>query len=543
MTRPTNQSGTDGYETTPHDSRNLFRLIVESARDFAIFSTDLERRIITWNPGAERLTGYPESEILGRRCDIIYVPEDRDKDVPWLEADKALAEGRAEDDRWHLRRNGVRFWGSGLMMPLRDEFGRPQGLVKILRDMTERAEAESRLTTTMRDLEESEERHRLLVSEVKGHGIFMLDPTGHVMTWNLGAERLKGYSREEVLGLHISRFFTDEDRARGMPEEELNTAVRDGRSEGEGWRVRKDGSLFWGNEIMTALRYPDGRLRGFAKIVRDLSERKQAEDELRQARDELEIRVQERTAELSRALESLSLVGDDRRRTERARVELLRRVVTIQEDERKRISRELHDEMGQHIAALSLELKLLQETLPTEAGARRRLELLQERTSRIGHEVHRLALELRPTSLDDLGLQTTLENLLEEWSERTRIAVEFHCGLGKERLPSPIETTLYRIVQEALTNILKHGKASQASVVLERPDDEIHLIIEDNGQGFDPGNLTDFASGDGRIGLLGIKERVAMVGGTLTIESSPGSAVTTVFVRVPLSRDGDSSHA
>ena len=317
----------------------------------------------------------------------------------------------------------------------------------------------------------------------------------------------------------------------------METAASEGRSEAEGWRVRKDGSLFWGNEIMTAIRNPDGSLRGFAKIVRDLTERKRAEDEVRRARDELEVRVRERTAELTAALESLGREGEERRRTEQDRLELLRRLVAVQEDERRRISRELHDEMGQYLAVMALELKLLRESLPEDSAARGRLEHLQALTSQIGREVHRLALELRPTALDDLGLQKALENFLDEWSERSKIEVEYHCGLGDER-PSPqVETTLYRIVQESLTNVVKHSGARRVGVILERIDGEIQLIVEDDGRGFDAEAATAPSAAGGRLGLLGMKERVAMVGGTLSIESSPGSA-TTVFVRIPATEPG-----
>jgi PAS domain S-box-containing protein len=523
------------------EEQEVFRLIAESARDFAIFTTDLDRVVTTWNKGAERLIGHAEADILGRSADVIYVPEDRAAGVPEREATQALARGRAEDDRWHLRRDGGRFWGSGLMMPLRDDEGRVRGLVKILRDLTERRDARTRLAIAVRDLEESELRHRLLISEIKDYGIFMLDPDGRVMTWNTGAERLMGYEAEEIIGQHISRFFTEEDILAGKPEQELRTARAEGRNEAEGWRVRKDGSLFWGNEIMSAVRDPDGSLRGFAKIVRDLTERKRAEDEVRRTRDELEVRVRERTAELSRALESLEREGQERRRTEQDRLDLLRRLVAVQEDERRRISRELHDEMGQHLAAMAVELKLVRESLSDQA-ARHRLGQLQALTSQVGREVHRLALELRPSALDDLGLEKALENFLDEWSERSRIEVEYHCGLGAER-PSPqIETTLYRIVQESLTNVLKHSGARRVGVILERNDGQLRLIVEDDGRGFDAEAMTAPSGVGGRLGLLGMKERVAMVGGSLNIESSPGSA-TTVFVRVPMFEPGASRDA
>lgn len=225
----------------------------------------------------------------------------------------------------------------------------------------------------------------------------------------------------------------------------------------------------------------------------------------------------------------------EQKRAEASRTELMRRLALAQEEERRRIARELHDEMGQHLAALILGLKSLSHILPKETAIHERLQELQCLTGQIGHQVHRIALELRPTALDDLGLHSVLQTYLEEWSERTGIEAHFHSsGLDTRRLPSPLETTLYRIVQEALTNVLKHAHAKRVSLILERHDDHVRAIIEDNGQGFDVEAVMPGAGEESRLGLLGMKERLALVEGTLEIESSPGTG-TTLFVRIPLS--------
>jgi PAS domain S-box-containing protein len=382
---------------------------------------------------------------------------------------------------------------------------------------------------------EERELFRLIIDSAKEYAIFTTDRRGRVLTWNAGAERLTGYRAEEIVGRDAGLIFTEDDQHRGAPEDELATAESRGRAEDERWHRRKDGSRFWGSGILMPIR--DGA--AFVKILRDNTERKRAEDELTRVRDELEARVQERTAELSQALITLEAEVSERKQAEQSRRELLRQLVTVQEDERRRISRELHDEMGQHLAALTLELHIIEGALPEDSSARGRLLRSRELISRLGQEVHRLALELRPTALDDLGLMATLSNYLDEWSARAGIRVGFHGrGMDGGRVPAHLETTIYRIVQEALTNVLKHAEASSVGVILERHQRSLHLIVEDNGRGFDVEAVMDAPGAGGRIGLVGMKERITMVGGTLSVESSLGG--TTVFVRIPT--DGSTHH-
>jgi PAS domain S-box-containing protein len=271
--------------------------------------------------------------------------------------------------------------------------------------------------------------------------------------------------------------------------------------------------------------------------IRDVTERKRAEHALREAYGQLEIHVEERTVELARANECLRAEIVGHKKSEAARQALLQRLVTAQEEERHRIARELHDQMGQYLAALILGLKVLKDATPEHSPEHRRLQRLQEIADLIGKEVHHLALELRPTALDDLGLETTLVNHVEEWSERSGVKVDFHSsGLEKRRLLAAIETALYRIVQEGLTNVLKHAKALHVSVILQRSSDQVSVIIEDDGQGFIVEPVPGPSAVNRHLGLLGMEERGAMVGGTLTVESTLGKG-TTVFVRIPMSED------
>ena len=376
----------------------------------------------------------------------------------------------------------------------------------------------------------SEERLRWLIESATDYAIFSTDPQRRVNYWNTGAERVFGWSESEMLGQPADLVFTPEDIARGEPDKEATTALQHGRAEDERWHRRKDESRFYASGVMAPLRADDGTLRGFVKIARDLTERKVAEDKLRAAREELEYRVAERTAELRETNHALHGEIRQREDAEKLREDVVRRIVTAQEDERLRLSRELHDVVGQHLAALMLGLNSLEDYLKATPGAAV-LSSLQALTETIGREIHALAVRLRPTALDDLGLVRAVTNHVEAWAGRTGIQVELHTvGLDGPRLSSEVETALYRIVQEALTNVLKHAGASHVSVVLNRLDREVSAVIEDDGRGFDP-EAQQAAGGTG-LGLLGMRERARQLGGRITVESTPGTG-TTVFVRIP----------
>ena len=273
--------------------------------------------------------------------------------------------------------------------------------------------------------------------------------------------------------------------------------------------------------------------------IRDVTDRKLAQAALHEAREQLEERVRERTAELAQANETLTAEIERRERSELERQELLQRLAAAQEGERRRIARELHDQMAQHLTALSLGLKSLREAVPESSPHEQRLQQLQELTDLLGKEVHHLALELRPTALDDLGLHTALTNYVEEWSARSGVEVDLHSnGLDRERLPPPLETALYRIVQEGLTNVRKHAQARHVSLILQRSANQVHAVLEDDGRGFNAEAVLSVTSAAAHLGLLGMRERIALTGGTLTVESTPGRG-TTIFVRIPLPSSGE----
>ena len=263
-------ASTHDAATTTHVDDGLYRLLVESVADYAIFALDATGTVLTWNEGAQRLKGYAPEDIIGKRFSLFYPPEDIAAGKPDRLLSIAAEQGHVEDEGWRVRKDGSYFWADVVITALRNPQGQLVGFAKVTRDLTERRAAEQALRT-------SEERFRLIVSSVKDYGIFMLDPRGHVASWNEGAERIKGYTAEEIIGRHFSIFYPQKDIKNGKPAWELKVAAREGRFEDEDWRIRKDGSLFWANVIITALRNPAGNLVGFAKVTRDLTERKAAE--------------------------------------------------------------------------------------------------------------------------------------------------------------------------------------------------------------------------------------------------------------------------
>jgi PAS domain S-box-containing protein len=258
------------------ESERRFRILVDGVLDYAIYMLDPSGIIINWNAGAERLKGYTAREIVGHHFSKFYVREDRISGLPARVLETAAREGRCEAEGWRVRKDGSRFWASVVVDAIRNGTGQLEGFAKVTRDITERRAS----LDAMRD---SERQFRLLVAGVTDYAIFMLDPNGIITSWNAGARRIKGYESDEAIGQHFSRFYTDQDRAVGLPARALYTAAREGRFEAEGWRVRKDGSMFWANVVIDRIRDERGQLVGFAKITRDITERRRMQQALQDA--------------------------------------------------------------------------------------------------------------------------------------------------------------------------------------------------------------------------------------------------------------------
>jgi PAS domain S-box-containing protein len=450
--------------------------------------------------------GLSYEESFGLGWQRLVHPDDAPASVErWQQA---MAAGDVFDVEYRLRRkDGAYRWHIGRNVPARDSEGRIISWFGTATDIQDLKEAEA-------SLRESEERFRLLVEGASDHAMFLLDPEHRITFWSTGAERVFGWSADEALGQDGSLIFTPEDRERGVPEQECHQAKTEGRALDKRWHIRKDGSVIWCDGVMSRLDHSDGSLRGFAKVARDATGEREAADALQRAHDELERRVMERTTELLAASEQ--------------RARLLQQLVSAQEEERWRLSRELHDQTGQPLAGIQIGLETLRSTLPVGSPSIAVVDQLQAVAARLSQDLHHLAWELRPPALDDLGLPGTLGNYLQDWQERAGIEADFHTrGLEQKRLTPAVETALYRIVQEALTNVARHSRARRVSVVLERQDHQAILIVEDDGVGFDPDAATE------RLGLRGMEERIAALGGTLETESSPGQG-STLFARLPL---------
>jgi PAS domain S-box-containing protein len=262
---------------TPETPASRFELLVQSVTDYAIYMLDPTGRVTSWNAGAKRFKGYEADEIIGDHFSRFYTPEEKMAGVPRVALETAEREGRFEAEGWRVRKDGTRFWANVVIDPIRDPSGALVGFAKVTRDLTERRAAEE-------ELRRSEERFRLLIESVTDYAIYMLDPTGAVISWNPGAQRFKGYSADEIIGQHFSRFYTEEDKESGIPKRALETAEREGKFEAEGWRVRKDGTRFWANVVIDPVRDALGKLIGFAKITRDLTERMEAQRALEETR-------------------------------------------------------------------------------------------------------------------------------------------------------------------------------------------------------------------------------------------------------------------
>jgi PAS domain S-box-containing protein len=469
-------------DATPPPLAADVRLLVQEVVDYAIFVLDPDGHIASWNTGAERIKGYRPDEIIGKHFSIFYPDEDNAAGKPAHMLATAIAEGRVEDEGWRLRKDGARFWANVVITPLYDDSGVLRGFGEVTRDLTERRAAEQSLA-------DSEERFRLLVQSVLDYAIFILDPYGHVSTWNAGAERIKGYRPDEIIGKHFSIFYPDEDNLAGKPAHELAMAIADGRVEDEGWRVRNDGTRFWANVVITPFYDESGELRGFGKVTRDLSERVSAEQALA-----------------------------ERRR-------LLGHLVHAQELERRRIAWDVHDDSIQSMVAVGMRLQLLAGRLPEEH--RSVLTQLDDAVRGTINRLRTLVFQLRPTAIDRHGLVAALTDYLRDVVAGHGLVPTLHTdGLDHEP-PTETAITIFRICQEAITNVRKHAKADSVDITLSTVDDGTLTRVVDDGVGY----RTSYTGPEPleHFGLIEMRERAETAGGRWTITGTPGGGTTVEF--------------
>jgi PAS domain S-box-containing protein len=351
------------------------------------------------------------------------------------------------------------------------------------------------------DRKQGDDTFRLLVDTVKDYAIFLLDRDGNVMTWNQGAERIKGYAAHEIVGQHFSRFYPREAIESKWPDRELEIAAKEGRYSDEGLRVRKDGTTFWANVVITALRDDAGNLQGFSKVTRDLTERRELEERSRDLNKELRTRI-------TQLIESQRLVELRTFELQKLSGELLH----VQDEERRRISRTLHDELGQELAALKIELDVQADVKLVPA-----IEIVERALAK----VRNLSYLLHPPLLDESGLLPALHWYFDGLKKRSGLRITFDSKpVIFSRLPRDIETAVFRILQEAMTNVYRHSGSEDVRIEMTQTSDHVTIRVRDFGKGIAPQ-----ASAAG-VGISGMKERVKQLNGEIKIgRAEPGTIV------------------
>jgi PAS domain S-box-containing protein len=520
----------------PHASDERFRLLVESVGDDAIFMLDPQGRVTTWNLGAERIKGYRAEEIVGEHFSRFYPPEDVAAGKPARELEAAEREGRIADEGWRVRKDGSRFWASVVVTALRDEAGRLVAFARVTRDLTERRRAEAELRAAnarlARRAEELAAANRqleifsLLVASVVDYAIFVLDPTGRIATWNVGAARIKGYRAEEIIGQHFSRFYPLEDIDAGKPAMELREAAARARFEDEGWRIRKDGSRFWANVVITALRDSAGRLVGFAKVTRDLTERKRAEEERVRLAHEQAARVEAEAALRARD-EFLSIASH---------------------------------ELRTPLTPLQLQVQLLVHSLrtggltslpPERLGAI--LESAERQTKRFALlidqllDLSRIAAGRFPLELEEVDLAEAVRSVVARFeSEFARSGSSLTLALDGPVVGRWDRLRLEQVVTNLLSNAIKYGAGEPIELRVEGEGEMVRLVVRDQGIGiaaedqariferFERAASERHYAGLG-MGLYITRQILEAHGGSVRVASAPGAG-STFTVEVPLRR-------
>jgi PAS domain S-box-containing protein len=504
-------------------SEERFRLLVEGVRDYAIFMLDPQGRVRTWNAGAALITGYQAGEIVGEHFSRFYPGEALARDLPGHELRVATAEGRFEDEGWRVRKDGSRVWANAVLSAIHERDGRLIGFAQIMRDLTQRREHEEHLR-------QSEERFRLLVEGVSDYAIFMLDVDGRVATWNNGAARIKGYRAEEIVGRHFSTFYPQEAVDSGWPDHELRVAAAEGRFVDEGWRIRKDGSRFWAQVTITALRDEGGRLRGFAKLTRDLTERKRAE-----------------------ALEANGAQREALLESERSARMMAQRTARMKDEFLATLSHELRTPLN---AILGWTQLLRSRGAPSAAEFQRGMEVV-ERNARAQVRLiddlldlsrilsGRFRLDVQEVALAEIvrGVLDSVEPAAQAKGIRLENVLD-----PRSVIVSGDAARLQQVFWNLLSNAVKFTpKGGRIQVLLQRVNSHIEFSVSDTGVGipaeFLPHVFERFTQSDGSahrehgglgLGLAIAKQLVDLHGGAIQAKSMGEGRGATFVVTLPL---------
>jgi PAS domain S-box-containing protein len=482
------------------ESERNFRLLVQGITDYAIYMLDPEGIVSNWNTGAERIKGYKASEIVGQHFSVFYTPDDLANNLPARALQTALKEQHFSAEGWRVRKDGTRFFASVVIDPIYEN-GRLVGFAKIVRDITERKDA-------LDELNRSESQFKTLVGGVTDYALYMLDPSGIVSNWNAGGERIKGYSAGEIVGQHFSKFYTPSDRANDRPAKALRIALETGHYEEEGWRVRKDGSFFWASVVIDPIRSDAGELIGYAKITRDITERKQSQEKLAE--------VQKQLAE-SQKLEALGqLTGGVSHDFNNLLMIIAGNIHTI----KKEITSDKSVRALQSIEAASQRAASLTRQLLSFA----RRQSVQPQS---------LALAERLTAMTDMlksGLGSMVTLRIDAAPDVGSIMVD----------PGEFETALVNLVVNA-----RDAMPDGGSVVITTRNNKnvVEVSVEDTGVGipqdildkvFDPFFTTKPVGKGTGLGLSQVHGFTHQAGGTISIKSKLGEG-TRITMSLPLS--------
>jgi PAS domain S-box-containing protein len=503
-------------------SEERYHQMIDEVEDYAIILLDTEGIILHWNKGAERIKGYTPKEAIGKSFSIFYTKEDVEAGLPALLLAKARNQGRVSHEGWRVKKNGEIFWGMVVITALHSQDGEVIGFTKVTRDLTDRKRAEDELRKLAkslelrtRDLQLSEERHHRMIEEVQDYAIILLDKDGTILNWNRGAEKIKGYPANEIMGKSFTVFYPEEDRQNNLPQRLLQEAVQNNRSAHEGWRVRKDGTKFWGSTVITALHNNDDELIGFSKVTRDLTERKIAEETLREYTERLEHNNQE--------LEQFAYVASHDLK------EPLRKIITfgnLLENTSKNV---LDEKSKDYVARM-------------QSSAARMMSLIEDLLvfSRVS----------RPTEgFEPVDLNAVINRVLSDL-EVTINSRKAKVEVGE--LPSVVgrRSQLGQLFQNLISNAVKFNDKEQPVITIianstsaDRAGKITRIDVSDNGIGFEDIYSTRIFEifqrlhgkteypGTG-IGLAICKKIVEAHGGTISASGKPGMG-STFTVKLP----------
>jgi len=513
----------DPSEPTLYESNERFRLLVEGVSDYAIYMLDLTGRIVSWNTGGQRIKGYTKNEVLGRHFSLFFTAEDIAQGKPDTILAIAAGEGKYQEEGWRVRKDGSLFWASALISALYDAEGELSGFGKVTRDMTEARQAQEALRL-------SEERFRLLVEGVRDYAIFMLDPTGHVASWNTGAQLIKGYTPQEIIGQHFSIFYPEEDIRDGKPERELRIAVAEGRYEEEGWRLRKNGSRFWANVLITALFDAHGQLQGFGKVTRDMTERKMAEEQREQLREREQQLLHEREA--------------------RAQMQAIERMrdafLTV-------LAHELRTPLTSLLGNAEMVLRRGKRDGELSERGQRNVQIIINQAKRLNDMVS-LQLDISRLHIGQLHIErapldvgAVARQVVEEFLPTVTTHTIVYTGPTTPLLIEGDALRLIQVLQNLVQNAIKYSPAGGViQVRVEQYDATVRIAVRDTGIGIPQSELSQLfqrfyrASNAGErqisgfgIGLYVVKELVTLHGGTVEVVSEEGQG-STFIITLPL---------